>query len=63
MGKIRRGGYIFVTWSGDHGRHVHVFKDGAPVVKWDLDENRPIEGRAGRKVKRLIRELQAEGLL
>lgn len=43
MGKIRVGGYIFVTWIGDHEpRHVHVFKDGQLIVKWDL------AGRGGR---------------
>lgn len=37
MGKIRRGGYVFVTWKGDHApRHVHVYRDGKLVVKWDL---------------------------
>jgi len=37
MGKVRRGNYIFVTWVGDHPpRHVHIYKDGKLVVKWDL---------------------------
>ena len=38
--KIRRGGFIFLAWMGDHGpRHVHVYRDGTLVVKWDLDNN------------------------
>ena len=38
MARIRRGGYIFITWIGDHSpRHVHVYRDGKLVVKWDLD--------------------------
>ena len=37
MGKVRRGGYIFVPWKGDHSpRHVHIYRDGALIVKWDL---------------------------
>lgn len=35
MGKIRRGNYVFISWIGDHGNHVHVFKDRRLVVKWD----------------------------
>ena len=64
MGKIRRGGYVFVTWKGDHTpRHVHVYRDGRLVVKWDLDNNKAMKGKAPRKVLSLIDELEAEGLL
>ncbi len=38
MAKVRRGGYIFLTWIGDHTpRHVHVYRDGKLIVKWDLE--------------------------
>jgi hypothetical protein len=38
MGKLRRGGYIFIWWKADHPpRHVHLYRDGKLVVKWDLD--------------------------
>ena len=63
MGKIRRGNYFFVTWIGDHGHHVHVFRDGRLVVKWDLDERRPLEGKASSRILKIIAELQKEGLL
>lgn len=63
VGKIRRGNYLFVSWVGDHGRHVHVFRNRRQVVKWDLDENCVIEGRATRKIKALIAELVREGRL
>ena len=46
MGKVRRGGYVFLTWKGDHTpRHVHVYRDGRLVVKWDLDSWQPMKGR------------------
>ena len=49
MSKIRRGGYIFLTWKGDHPpRHVHVYRDGKLVVKWDLDNKTPMKGEASR---------------
>ncbi|NNK45080.1 MAG: DUF4160 domain-containing protein [Altererythrobacter sp.] len=61
MAKIRRGNFVFVTWIGDHApRHVHVYRDGKLVVKWDLEHALPIEGRASRRLRRLIRELVDE---
>jgi hypothetical protein len=64
MGKVRRGGYVFVTWKGDHSpRHVHVYRDGVLLVKWDLDDNKPMTGKATRRVRALIQELEAEGAL
>lgn len=64
MGKVRRGGYVFVTWKGDHSpRHVHVYRDGVLVVKWDLDDNQPMFGKASRRLRIVIRELDSEGAL
>lgn len=64
MGKVRRGGYVFVTWKADHPpRHVHVYRDGHLVVKWDLDNCKPIKGAAPRRVLALIEALQSEGAL
>lgn len=64
MGKLRRGGYIFVWWKGDHSpRHVHVYRDGKLAVKWDLDNEKAMKGNASRRVIDLIKELDAKGLL
>ena len=64
MGKIRRGNYLFVTWIGDHPpRHVHVYRDGKLVVKWDLENHKAMRGRATRQVLRLIADLEEEGRL
>lgn len=64
MGKIRRGGYVFLTYKGDHGpKHVHVYRDSRLVVKWDLENEREMKGKATKRVLALVRELQAEGLL
>lgn len=64
MGKIRRGNFVFVTWKGDHApRHVHVYRDGKLVVKWDLENGKAMSGTASRKVLDLIDELTEEGLL
>ena len=42
---------------------VHVYRDGALVLKWDLDNDQPMAGTPSRKVVALIRELDSEGLL
>ena len=64
MGKTRRGGFVFVTWKGDHSPyHVHVYRDGSLVVKWDLENDVVMEGQASRRILRLIAELREEGLL
>ena len=36
---------MFLGWIGDHGpRHVHVYRDGTLVVKWDLENWQPMKG-------------------
>lgn len=62
--KIRRGGYVFIAWKGDHTpRHVHVYRDGRLVLKWDLDNGSVMKGRASGRLRKLIGEIEAEGLL
>ena len=64
MARVRRGGYIFLTWIGDHPpRHVHVYRDGKLIVKWDLENRMPMIGEANRRVLSLIDELESEDLL
>jgi hypothetical protein len=64
MSRIRRRGYLFITWVGDHSpRHVHVFRDRRLVVKWDLEGRRPMKGRSTTRIVKVIDELVSEGLL
>lgn len=64
MVKIRRGNYIFLTWVGDHPpRHVHVYRDGKLIVKWDLDNEREMVGEANTRIRELIAQLEAEDRL
>jgi hypothetical protein len=64
VSKVRRGGYVFLAWKGDHSpMHVHVYRGGTLVLKWDLENWRPMLGNPSPKVLRLIRELRYEGLL
>jgi len=62
--KIRRGGFIFISWKGDHPpRHVHVYRNGSFVVKWDLEHRQSMQGKASAKILQLIAELETEGRL
>lgn len=64
MARIRRGGFIFVSWKGDHTpRHVHVYRDRRLILKWDLESGVAMVGKASARILQLIAELEAEGLL
>jgi hypothetical protein len=53
-----------MTWIGDHPpHHVHVYRGGRLVLKWDLDEARVVNGAADRRMLHIIRSLQQEGRL
>ena len=45
MGRIRRGGYVFLWWMGDHApRHVHVFdKNGKAITRVNLETMQPMD--------------------
>lgn len=62
--KIRRSGYVFIARRGDHPpRHVHVYRNGRLIVKWDLENRRPMKGSASVRILELIEQLEAEGQL
>ena len=66
MGRIRRGGYTFLWWIGDHSpRHVHVFdKNGRLLTRVDLVTMQAMDiPKVSAKVIALIRELQSTGRL
>lgn len=65
MGRIRRGGYIFEFWVGDHPpRHVHVFKDRKLLAKIELDEDLSLmEGRRTKRMMKILKALIKQGLL
>lgn len=55
---------MFLVFASDHApRHVHVYRDGRLVTKWDLEHWCSMKGAPPGHVLRLIQELQAEGLL
>jgi hypothetical protein len=55
---------VFVTWSGDHApHHVHVYRKGRLVLKWDLENEKVMKGTPTARIMHFIRELREEGLL
>lgn len=64
MGKIRRGGYVFITYKGDHDpRHVHIYRDGKFVAKWNLDAWVLMSGAVNGRIIKILEELVRGGLL
>ena len=66
MGKVRRGGYIFEWWIGDHQpRHVHVSdSNGELLGRIALNNNEALDDwKPPKKVLEIIRQLQIEGRL
>ena len=66
MGRIRRGGYIFTWWIGDHDPlHVHVYdKDGKFITRVNLRTMQPMDTASLPKtVPALISQLRKEGRL
>ncbi len=66
MGRIRRGGYTFIWWVGDHEpRHVHVFdRNGRLITRVNLRTMQPMDASSlNQRIVELIRALQREGQL
>ena len=66
MGRIRRGGYIFTWFAGDHRpRHVHIQTDNGRLLgRFDLETRRAMDDwNPDRKVLQGIAALEREGRL
>jgi hypothetical protein len=64
MAKIRLGGYVFITWKGDHDpKHVHVFKNDREVLKWNLNDCVVMSGKVTAKLRKLIDQLVKDNKL
>ena len=64
MTQVRRAGYVFVSWVGDHPpRHIHIYQRGKLVAKYDLESREVMKGRVSSKLRKVIAQLQREGVL
>lgn len=63
MGRLRRKNYLFVWYISDHPPpHVHVYRNGKAIGKFNLIDESPIKGVFSKKLILLIRELKQEGV-
>lgn len=65
MGRVKRGGYIFDFWVGDHPpRHVHIYKDGRLIARVELNYALTVmEGKVSRRLREILKVLIREGVL
>lgn len=64
MGKVKRGGYLFVTWKGDHPpKHVHVYDSSKLVLKFNQEKRVAMSGHLTRRILQYIVELERKGRL
>lgn len=64
MGKVRRGGYMFIIYVGDHDpRHVHIFRDGKEIAKWNLESWVLMSGAIDSRILKLLIALVRKGEL
>ncbi len=63
MGRWKRFGVIVVRYSTDHDPpHVHVFQNGARILKFDIESWRVMEGRITSKACKALASLRKEGV-
>jgi hypothetical protein len=65
MGRTwKAGGYEIRLYQKDHPPlHVHVFKDGREVARYDLEHGLLMEGSDSRHLGRIVRALRRAGLI
>jgi hypothetical protein len=62
LGEKRVGGFVFRWWAGDHApQHVHVYRDGRFLGRWDLERQQPMDPFV--PTARLTRALKAAGFM
>ena len=58
MSRKKRGGYIFETYAGDHAPyHVHIYKDDRFIGRFDIENQRPMDGDLPAQVLKYLEEL------
>ena len=65
MGVKKAGGFLFVSYPGDHPpAHVHILdSQNRPVGRWDIEHQCPMQGDDFPVTKRLRKALAATGYL
>jgi len=64
MGIKRWGGYVFITYTGDHRPyHVHIKRGRREIGRWDIENQKPMDAFevSERLMKALVRLGYADG--
>ncbi len=60
----RSGGHIIRMYQNDHPPlHVHIFRDGRQLDRYDLEHGEFMDGTVGRHRGRVLAALRAVGLI
>jgi hypothetical protein len=58
VGRKKRGGYIFETYSGDHRPyHVHIYRGDQFVGRFDIENQIPMDEVLSSQVLKYLEEL------
>ena len=58
MGRKKRGGYIFETYSGDHRPYpVHIYRGDEFVGRFDIENQISMDGDFSNQVLKYLEEL------
>lgn len=64
MSTWKSGGYIFRIYENDHPPlHVHIFKDGRLLDRYDLENGEFMDETVGRHRGRVIKAMKAVNLI
>lgn len=64
MAKWKSGGYVFVAYATDHPPpHIHIFKDGQLLDRYDLENGEFMDGTIGRHRGRVLRAMRSLKLI
>jgi hypothetical protein len=59
----KHGGYIIRMYANDHPPlHVHIFRDGKQLDRWDIEHQQWMDGTIGGHHGRALEALRACGL-
>ncbi len=60
----KNGGYVLRMYENDHRPlHVHVFRDGGELDRYDLEKGEFMDGTIGRHRGRVTKAMRAAGLI
>lgn len=63
MPRWKRNGVLVVLYMFDHPpRHVYVFQDGKPLLKFDIENWKVLEGKLTVAARKALESLKKEGV-